>query len=68
MRKRRRLGSNCTHDATVTTVTAGIERIVCEECGYVRIGYDHRTCLSISKGPDSIEKGRQLLVGVLGSR
>lgn len=29
--------SPCTHPETVTTVTAGIERIVCETCGHVAV-------------------------------
>ncbi len=40
----------CEHAGTVPTVTAGIERTVCEGCGEVRISYDHRTCTTYSQG------------------
>ncbi len=46
---RLRSARKCEHAATVTTVTAGIERTVCEGCGEVRISYDHRTCTTFSQ-------------------
>ena len=31
----------CAHEETVTTVTAGIMRVVCEQCGHVSVGHHH---------------------------
>lgn len=31
----------CDHTKTVTTVFAGIERVVCEECGHVSFSHLH---------------------------
>ena len=33
----------CSHDITVTTVTAGLAREVCESCGQVRLRYVERS-------------------------
>lgn len=41
LNKRRNLGW-CSHSATITTITAGLAREVCEACGRVRIQYVER--------------------------
>lgn len=33
--------ATCEHRHTVTTVLAGITRVVCEECGNVSVGHHH---------------------------
>lgn len=38
MRRRRSLG-RCSHEGTITTITAGLAREVCESCGRVRLQY-----------------------------
>lgn len=38
MNKRRKSG-RCGHETTITTITAGLARQVCETCGRVRIEY-----------------------------
>ncbi len=30
----------CSHQSTVTVVSAGLERVICEDCGYVTIRYE----------------------------
>ena len=30
---------DCSHPNTLGTITAGLVRVVCEECGYVGVGY-----------------------------
>jgi hypothetical protein len=39
-RSHRRQG-HCDHDQTVSTVSAGITRIVCERCGLVQVRHHH---------------------------
>lgn len=31
---------NCSHEPTVNVITNGIERVICEMCGYVSIRYE----------------------------
>jgi hypothetical protein len=38
-RQARRRSGKCAHDATVSVVSAGIERIICESCGLVGVSY-----------------------------
>lgn len=38
---RRRSSVSCSHDQTVVSVVAGLERTVCESCGHVSV--KHRT-------------------------
>lgn len=33
--------AECEHPDTVTTIFAGIERVVCEDCGHVSFGHHH---------------------------
>ena len=34
---RGRQGNDCRHPATMSTITAGLERVVCESCGHMSI-------------------------------
>jgi hypothetical protein len=40
LRHRQKLELSCPHETTMTTVTAGIRRVVCEACGNVSIRLD----------------------------
>lgn len=40
LRHRQKLELSCPHETTITTVTAGIRRVVCEACGHVSIRLD----------------------------
>lgn len=40
--KRRRNFGRCSHSVTITTITAGLAREVCENCAMVRISYVER--------------------------
>ena len=51
----------CAHPKTLSTITAGLVRVVCEECGYVGVGYfsglqgqAHRTRFSRAADDDQI--------------
>lgn len=35
--------TECTHDSTISTVTAGLERAVCENCAHVSVRYVEET-------------------------
>ena len=35
--------AECQHKDTITTINAGLERIVCEKCGYVSVRYIEST-------------------------
>lgn len=68
MKSKRRQPKKCDHTQVVTTITAGIERVVCESCGYVQIGFDHRTCLAFPENSSDLrEETASKLVGVIGS-
>ncbi len=30
----------CSHQSTVTVITGGLERVICEDCGHVTIRYE----------------------------
>jgi hypothetical protein len=36
-----KLQNDCPHPVTVVTVTAGIQRVVCETCGKVSLSHHH---------------------------
>ena len=54
--------SDCEHPHTTSTITAGLERVVCESCGHVSIRYQEDTVriwqeaptpsTQVSDGPD----------------
>ena len=43
-RKELKLRAQCAHSETLTTITAGIERSVCETCGHLSMSYVSEFC------------------------
>lgn len=52
---RRRTFGWCSHDTTLTTITAGLAREVCEICGHVRLQYIERAVQIYPTAPRSME-------------
>lgn len=46
-----RQATSCEHRRTVTTVIAGLERVVCDDCGHVSIRYVEPTVRIWSQAP-----------------
>ena len=46
-----RQATSCEHERTVTTVIAGLERVVCDDCGHVSIRYVEPTVRIWSQAP-----------------
>jgi hypothetical protein len=44
----------CSHETTITTITAGLARDVCEACGRVRLQYVERAVRIYPSGPNSL--------------
>lgn len=53
MRRKRSFGW-CSHEATITTITAGLARDVCETCGRVRLQYVERAVQIYPVGSRSV--------------
>jgi len=51
MRRNRseRLQTLCSHERTVSTVSAGIARIACERCGHVQVRHHHDLVVAVDR-------------------
>jgi len=57
--KQRRNFGWCSHGTTITTITAGLAREVCETCGRVRLQYVERAVQIYPTAPRRMEPIRQ---------
>ena len=48
-RKELKLRAQCAHSETLTTITAGIERSVCETCGHLSMQYVSEFCSPVER-------------------
>ena len=48
-RKEAKLRANCEHEATLSTITAGIERTVCEACGHLTMRHVAVACSPVDR-------------------
>ncbi len=65
MRTRRKSSRKCDHSEAVVTMTAGIQRTVCMNCGAVSIQYDHPVCTAWPNSLARVVEDGPLLVSAV---
>ena len=53
---------DCSHPSTVSVITGGVERVICEDCGDVTLRYESMICGDVtrsqfSRRTDSLRSG-----------